>query len=248
MLFGRRKGSGETLWEIKKHIGAVSSELQVQYRKKMSAYDVIASGFYDSIGLYQYPTPKQKAIADGWIELLKIGYEPLPHDAIVEGTIIDSTAVVETIRQSGDALLTVINDILDFSKIEAGKMELEHQPFDLHDCVEGALDLLASKAAEKGLDLAYLIEPGVPDALFGDVTRLRQVLVNLLSNAIKFTEKGQITVFLEEKENEVICRVTDTGAGIAAEDLPKAFSKFQQFNRIEDPGEKLHPAQRVLNE
>jgi molybdate transport system ATP-binding protein len=73
ILFGKRKGSGETLWEIKKHLGVVSSELQVQYRKKMSAYDVIASGFYDSIGLYQYPTPEQKAIADEWIELLKIG-------------------------------------------------------------------------------------------------------------------------------------------------------------------------------
>ena len=73
ILFGKRKGSGETLWEIKKHLGVVSSELQVQYRKKMSAYDVIASGFYDSIGLYQYPTPKQKAIVDEWIELLRIG-------------------------------------------------------------------------------------------------------------------------------------------------------------------------------
>ncbi|HYA94546.1 MAG TPA: ATP-binding cassette domain-containing protein [Thermodesulfobacteriota bacterium] len=73
MLFGKRKGSGEILWEIKRHIGAVSSELQVQHRKKMSAYDVITSGFYDSIGLYRYPTPKQKKIVDGWIELLKIG-------------------------------------------------------------------------------------------------------------------------------------------------------------------------------
>ena len=73
MLFGKRKGSGETLWEIKKHLGVVSSELQVQYRKKMSAYDVIASGFYDSIGLYQYPTPEQKAVVDEWIELLKVG-------------------------------------------------------------------------------------------------------------------------------------------------------------------------------
>ena len=71
-LFGRRKGTGETLWEIKKHIGAVSSELQVQYRKKMSADDVIASGFYDSIGLYQYPTPEQKVIVDRWIQLLGI--------------------------------------------------------------------------------------------------------------------------------------------------------------------------------
>jgi molybdate transport system ATP-binding protein len=73
MLFGRRKGSGETLGEIKKHLGVVSSELQVHYRKKMSAYDVIASGFYDSIGLYHFPTPKQKTAVDEWIELLKIG-------------------------------------------------------------------------------------------------------------------------------------------------------------------------------
>jgi molybdate transport system ATP-binding protein len=71
-LFGKRKGTGETLWEIKKRIGAVSSELQVQYRKKMSAYDVIASGFYDSIGLYQYPTPEQKEIVDRWIQILRI--------------------------------------------------------------------------------------------------------------------------------------------------------------------------------
>ncbi len=72
-IFGRQKGTGETLWEIKKRIGIVSSELQIQYRKKMSAYDVIASGFYDSIGLYQYPTRQQKAVVDGWIELLSIG-------------------------------------------------------------------------------------------------------------------------------------------------------------------------------
>ncbi len=72
ILFGRRKGTGETLWEIKKRIGAVSSELQIQYRKKMSAYDVIASGFYDSIGLYQYPTEEQKTMVDQWIELLRI--------------------------------------------------------------------------------------------------------------------------------------------------------------------------------
>ena len=72
-IFGRRKGTGETLWEIKKRIGVVSSELQIRYRKKMSAYDVIASGFYDSIGLYQYPTNDQKVIVDGWIELLSIG-------------------------------------------------------------------------------------------------------------------------------------------------------------------------------
>jgi molybdate transport system ATP-binding protein len=72
ILFGRQKGTGESLWEIKKRIGAVSSELQIQYRKKMSAYDVIGSGFYDSIGLYQYPTPEQKKIVDQWVQLLRI--------------------------------------------------------------------------------------------------------------------------------------------------------------------------------
>ncbi len=82
ILFGRRKGTGETLWEIKKRIGAVSSELQVQYRKKMSAYDVIASGFYDSIGLYQYPTEEQKKVVDQWIESLcidDIAHQPFHH-------------------------------------------------------------------------------------------------------------------------------------------------------------------------
>jgi molybdate transport system ATP-binding protein len=81
-LFGKRKGTGETLWEIKKRIGAVSAELQVQYRKKMSAFDVLASGFYDSIGLYQYPTPKEKEIVEQWIRVLRIddiSREPYHH-------------------------------------------------------------------------------------------------------------------------------------------------------------------------
>jgi molybdate transport system ATP-binding protein len=72
-LFGRRKGSGETLWEIRQKIGVVSSELQVQYRKKMTAHDVIASGFYDSIGLYQYPTVEERAVVDRWVDMLAIG-------------------------------------------------------------------------------------------------------------------------------------------------------------------------------
>jgi signal transduction histidine kinase len=100
----------------------------------------------------------------------------------------------ETIRSSGDALLTIINDILDFSKIEAGRLDLETIAFDLRECIEGALDLLASKASEKGLNLAYWMEPQVPAGIVGDVTRLRQILVNLLSNAAKFTESGEVVV------------------------------------------------------
>ncbi|HEY9805972.1 MAG TPA: PAS domain S-box protein, partial [Candidatus Obscuribacterales bacterium] len=100
----------------------------------------------------------------------------------------------ETIRTSGESLLAIINDILDFSKIESGRLDLEEQPFDLRTCIEGVLDLLAPKAAEKNLELAYLIEPNVPNTFIGDVTRLRQILVNLIGNAIKFTETGEVTV------------------------------------------------------
>src|SRR6266702_1484630 len=101
---------------------------------------------------------------------------------------------VEATRSSADALLTIINDILDFSKIESGKLELEHHPFELHTCIEEALDLLATKAVEKGLDLAYTVNDAIPKILVSDVTRLRQILVNLISNAVKFTTHGEVVV------------------------------------------------------
>ena len=97
---------------------------------------------------------------------------------------------VEATRSSADALLTIINEILDFSKIEAGKLELEHHPFELHTCIEEALDLLSPKAAEKKLDLAYAVDDAIPKILVSDVTRLRQILVNLIGNAVKFTSQG----------------------------------------------------------
>jgi signal transduction histidine kinase/CheY-like chemotaxis protein/HAMP domain-containing protein/HPt (histidine-containing phosphotransfer) domain-containing protein len=143
---------------------------------------------------------------------------------------------VETIRQSGDALLTVINDVLDFSKIEAGKMELEHQPFDLRECMEGALDLLAPRATEKGLDLAYFIGPEVPAAVFGDVTRLRQILVNLLSNAVKFTDQGEVVLSVETGGKavpplqELQFSVKDTGIGIPRDRMDRLFQSFTQMD------------------
>ncbi|NJN65215.1 MAG: response regulator [Chloroflexaceae bacterium] len=106
---------------------------------------------------------------------------------------------VETIRLSGDTLLTIINDILDFSKIEAGKMELEEYPFHLQTCIEDALDLVSTAAAEKRLDLAYLIDEHSPKWLIGDMTRLRQILVNLLNNAVKFTEQGEVVVTVKSR-------------------------------------------------
>ena len=143
---------------------------------------------------------------------------------------------VETIRQSGDNLLTVINDVLDFSKIEAGKMELEHQPFDLRECIEGALDLLAPRAAEKGLDLAYYIGPQAPAAVYGDVTRLRQILVNLLSNAVKFTDRGDVVVSVDGQGeaasplHELHFSVKDTGIGIPPDRMDRLFQSFTQLD------------------
>ncbi|HMD82424.1 MAG TPA: ATP-binding protein, partial [Anaerolineales bacterium] len=136
----------------------------------------------------------------------------------------------ETIRNSGDALLAIINDILDFSKIEAGKMDVEHQPFDLRECVESALDLTAGHAIEKGLDIAYIMEDEVPTGIKSDATRLRQILINLLSNAIKFTEKGEVvlTVKKGKAKNELLFTVQDTGIGISESHMTRLFQSFSQ--------------------
>jgi PAS domain S-box-containing protein len=136
----------------------------------------------------------------------------------------------ETIRNSGDALLTIINDILDFSKIEAGKMELELQPLDLRDCVESALDLVAGRAVEKNIDLAYIIDDDVPVGIQGDVTRLRQILLNLLSNAVKFTEKGEVvlTVKKDAAPGQLRVAVRDSGIGIPADRMNRLFASFSQ--------------------
>lgn len=142
---------------------------------------------------------------------------------------------VETIRVSGDTLLTLINDILDFSKIESGKMELEENPFEIKECIEDAFELLTSEAVKKRLDLLHLIETDVPDFIIGDVTRLRQVLVNLVNNSIKFTEKGEVFVNVKKvrQENNIIelqFSVKDTGIGIPRDKFDKIFKSFSQVD------------------
>ena len=109
---------------------------------------------------------------------------------------------VETIRISGDALLSIINDILDFSKIDNGKMELEIQSFDIKGSIEDAIDLVASNASEKGLTIAYDIDNNTPKTIICDPTRLRQVLANLLSNAVKFTHSGEVNISVSSKNLE----------------------------------------------
>src|SRR5437868_909675 len=140
---------------------------------------------------------------------------------------------VATIRESGDALLTIINDILDFSKIEAGRMDIEAQPFDLRECVESALDLVTARAVDKHLDTAYVFEGDVPAAIVGDVTRLRQVMLNLLSNAVKFTESGEVVLTVTAKPTtadhvELAFSVRDTGIGLSPEVIGRLFQSFSQ--------------------
>jgi GAF domain-containing protein/DNA-binding response OmpR family regulator len=147
----------------------------------------------------------------------------------------------ETIRTSGDALLTIINDILDFSKIEAGRVDLVREPFGLAACLEGALDLIAPTAARKGLELAYEVTGELPAAVLGDQGRLRQIVLNLVSNAVKFTDAGEIVVSVRATPEqgpvhfsrakgtwEVAVDVRDTGIGIHAEGMARLFQSFSQ--------------------
>jgi len=148
---------------------------------------------------------------------------------------------VNTVRTSGEALLTIINDILDFSKIESGKMELERTPFELSVCIEESLELFALQASAKKIEIGYHLAPTVPAWIVGDVTRLRQVLVNLFNNAVKFTPAGSIFVEVRRIGPEPLDRadfgsyqlefaVRDTGIGIPPDRLDRLFKAFSQVD------------------
>ena len=142
---------------------------------------------------------------------------------------------VETIRNSGESLLTIINDILDFSKIESGKLEFERQPFHLRRSLEEALDLIAPKAHEKGLELLLVYDDQAPEWIEGDVTRVRQVVVNLLSNAVKFTAEGEVKLGVSSRRTAdgnylLQFDVSDTGIGIPADRMDRLFRSFSQVD------------------
>ena len=147
---------------------------------------------------------------------------------------------VETISNSGKALLEIINDILDFSKIESGKLEVEEEPFHLTSCIEEALSLFVAKAKEKRLELIFHQNPQLPQIIIGDISRLRQILINLLSNAIKFTETGTVEISVTSRERQIIgneknnCEiqfaVKDSGIGIPHNRIHRLFQAFSQVN------------------
>ncbi len=159
-----------------------------------------------------------------------IGMTGLLLDSDLDG---EQRGFAETIHSSSESLLTVINDILDFSKIEAGKLAFEELDFDLHEAVHGSLEMLAQRAESKGLELACLLEPGVPVHLRGDPGRLRQILINFVGNAIKFTKRGEVVLKVSvegETEADALLRfeVKDTGIGIPMNAQARLFQPFSQ--------------------
>jgi signal transduction histidine kinase len=147
----------------------------------------------------------------------------------------DQRDCLETVRSSGDVLISVINNILDFSKIEEGKREMEKQPFELRKCIEEAIDLLTPIAAEKYLTLYYHIDECIPRNLQGDATSISQILINLLGNAVKFTDSGEVSInvsgrHLESGRIELYFSVKDTGIGIPKDRMSRLFQSFSQVD------------------
>jgi signal transduction histidine kinase/CheY-like chemotaxis protein len=148
---------------------------------------------------------------------------------------------VETVQESGMALLTIVNELLDLSKIEAGKIELDEVPFDPREVIEKTFQQMNWKARNKGLKLTFTVEPEVPRTLEGDAGRLRQILTNLVANALKFTSRGEINILiaLDEKPATLRFSVTDTGPGIPRSEQAALFERFKQLKAGRDQGSGL---------
>ncbi|MEH6547194.1 MAG: ATP-binding protein, partial [Sneathiella sp.] len=152
---------------------------------------------------------------------------------LMEDLTADQRKQAQTIKGSGEILLTILNDILDQSKLDAGKFELSNSDIYLPDLIESSLELMNDRAKQKNLSLAYIPEEGLPQGINIDVTRLRQILTNLVTNSIKFTETGEIALKVkrlsdDEKTEKLCFEVTDNGIGISQEHQQRLFQRFEQ--------------------
>jgi signal transduction histidine kinase len=145
--------------------------------------------------------------------------------------------ILTTAKNNIDRLARIIDNLLDISKIEAGKVELKKELVNIKDLIKQLALSFEPKMKERGLEIKVNIAKGEIN-IYADADKITQVFTNLIYNAIKFTKNGFIEVSARERNNEVECTVADTGIGISQEDLPKVFSKFQQFGRSPGPGEK----------
>lgn len=152
------------------------------------------------------------------------------------GLTAEQRAYADAIDRSARTLLTLIDEILDLSKIEAGKLEISASAFTLDECAQGVVELLAPRASEKGLDLAWHIDPHLPRHVIGDETRVRQILLNLVGNAIKFTDTGGVAIRLQPVNcggsQQVAIAVTDTGIGLDAKSMRGLFAEFEQSEAV----------------